>query len=129
MKIKPVFLAVLMCITCLFGFAQIEKNNRSSLSIEKIMQDPVKWIGSLPEDMYWDESGKNIFLPGTPKEIRCLHFINIQLFQEKQRRFLQPEKRTFLKEMAALTAIIPSKSSSVTGTCSCWMSAKEQRNS
>jgi dipeptidyl aminopeptidase/acylaminoacyl peptidase len=67
MKTRPILLAILMSISCFFGFAQIEKNNRSNLSIEKIMQDPVNWIGSLPEDIHWDESGKNIFFNWNPQ--------------------------------------------------------------
>jgi dipeptidyl aminopeptidase/acylaminoacyl peptidase len=67
MKTRPVLLAVLMSISCLCGFAQIEKNNFSNLSIEKIMQDPVKWIGSLPEDIHWEESGKHIFFSWNPE--------------------------------------------------------------
>jgi dipeptidyl aminopeptidase/acylaminoacyl peptidase len=67
MKTRPIFLVVLMSITCFIGFAQIEENNRSNLSIEKIMQDPVKWIGSLPEDIHWDETGKYIFFNWNPE--------------------------------------------------------------
>ncbi len=48
------------------GNAQIQKNNRSSLSIEKIMQDPDKWIGRSPSEITWSEDSKKIYFDWNP---------------------------------------------------------------
>lgn len=47
-------------------FAQIQKNNKSTLSIEKIMQDPAKWIGTSPDNVFWSEDGSKIYFNWNP---------------------------------------------------------------
>jgi Tol biopolymer transport system component/dienelactone hydrolase len=47
--------------------AQIEKNNKSALTIEEIMQDPDKWIGTLPEQISWGTDSKNIYFTWNPE--------------------------------------------------------------
>ncbi|QGY44881.1 prolyl oligopeptidase family serine peptidase [Maribellus comscasis] len=46
--------------------AQIQKNNKSVLTIEKIMQDPDQWIGTLPERISWDDNSSNIYFNWNP---------------------------------------------------------------
>lgn len=73
----------LILITLLFctfvGFSQIQKNNKSSLSIGQIMQDPVKWIGTSPSAISWNEKGKNIYFDWNPKAdtLSSLHSYNL----------------------------------------------------
>lgn len=61
----------LLLILFVFGVllvqAQIEKKNKSALTIEKIMQDPDKWIGTLPEQISWGKEGKNIYFTWNPE--------------------------------------------------------------
>lgn len=46
--------------------AQIEKNNQSPLTIEKIMQDPDKWIGTSPEGISWSIKSDEIYFTWNP---------------------------------------------------------------
>ncbi|MEN8118238.1 MAG: prolyl oligopeptidase family serine peptidase [Bacteroidota bacterium] len=55
---------VLISVT---GFSQIQKNNKSQLTIEKIMQNPDKWIGTSPTGIFWDEKGENIYFNWNPE--------------------------------------------------------------
>ncbi len=93
MKTITVFLVVLMSSTSFYGFGQIEKNNRSNLSIEKIMQDPVKWIGSLPEDIHWDESGKHIYFNWNPDGDTLTSLYKYSLSSGKTEKVPSTEKR------------------------------------
>ena len=49
-------------------FSQIRDNNQSRPTIEQIMQEPEKWIGSLPENSYWGEQGENIYFNWNPEQ-------------------------------------------------------------
>lgn len=62
---KKLFLFFLI-VNATFASAQIQKNNKSTLTIEKIMQDPDKWIGTSPENIFWDEQGKQIYFDWNP---------------------------------------------------------------
>ncbi len=58
---------LLFIFSATLAFAQIEKNNKSSLTIEKIMQDPDKWIGTLPGNPFWSENGEKIYFQWNPE--------------------------------------------------------------
>ena len=60
-------MAVLLGISHVSGFAQTSKPNQSTLTIERIMQDPAKSVGTLPEDIRWDEAGKTIYFNWNPE--------------------------------------------------------------
>src|SRR5680860_1393293 len=60
-------LLIALVISAFTVSAQIEKNNKSELTIEKIMQDPDKWIGTSPDGIFWDESGKSIYFDWNPE--------------------------------------------------------------
>lgn len=63
MKIR---LLLLLGCAVFVSTAQIQKNNKSVLTIEKIMQDPDKWIGSSPDGIFWGENSKNICFDWNP---------------------------------------------------------------
>ncbi len=48
------------------SFAQIERNNHSSLSIQQIMQAPEKWIGTSPSEIHWNEASNKIYFSWNP---------------------------------------------------------------
>jgi len=48
--------------------AQIQKNNQSALTIEQMMQQPAKWIGTSPENIYWSEQSDRIFFDWNPEK-------------------------------------------------------------
>ena len=50
------------------AFSQVSQLNKSSLSIETIMQDPAKWIGTLPSDISWSEDGAKIYFQWNPEQ-------------------------------------------------------------
>lgn len=61
-------LFLILFLFCAFtGFSQIQKNNKSKLTIEQIMQNPDKWIGTSPSGIFWDEKGKNIYFNWNPE--------------------------------------------------------------
>ncbi len=60
-------LTVLFLLCTVFATAQIEKNNKSSLTIEQIMQDPEKWIGFSPERISWSEDNSKIYFNWNPE--------------------------------------------------------------
>ncbi|HPF52978.1 MAG TPA: prolyl oligopeptidase family serine peptidase [Draconibacterium sp.] len=60
-------LLTIILVTSVFGaFAQIEKNNKSPLTIEQIMQDESQWIGTSPSGISWSESGTKIYFDWNP---------------------------------------------------------------
>ncbi|PIF06326.1 MAG: S9 family peptidase [Draconibacterium sp.] len=59
-------LFLLLIITLSDLSAQIEKNNKSSLTIEQIMQDPEKWIGMSPQNLFWSADSKIIYFDWNP---------------------------------------------------------------
>src|SRR5690606_41227374 len=58
----------LFLFSAIFVSAQIQKNNKSALTIEKIMQDPAKWIGTSPDNILWDEQSNNIYFDWNPEK-------------------------------------------------------------
>ena len=72
------FAVITLC--AIQGSAQIQKNNKSALTIEKIMQDPDKWIGTSPENIFWDEQGKLIYFGWNPKRdtLSSLYSFNLK---------------------------------------------------
>lgn len=74
-------LTVIFLVTLsLTGFSQIQKNNKSSLTIEQIMQNPDKWIGTSPSGISWDEEGKKIYFNWNPNHdtLASLHSYSIK---------------------------------------------------
>ena len=64
---KILFFSVLV-IQTIFAIAQIQKNNKSVLTIEQIMQDPAKWIGTSPENIVWSEQSGKIYFDWNPEK-------------------------------------------------------------
>lgn len=61
--------AILFHTLLLFSFAvfgQSKTINKSDLTIEKIMQDQSKWIGSSPENIKWSDNSKTIYFDWNP---------------------------------------------------------------
>src|SRR5690554_7900118 len=46
--------------------AQVMAQGQSSLTVEKIMQDP-KWIGTAPDGIFWDLQSKHIYFNWNPE--------------------------------------------------------------
>lgn len=54
--------------TTIFASAQIQKNNKSALTIEQIMQDADKWIGTSPANIFWGEQSNFIYFEWNPEK-------------------------------------------------------------
>jgi dipeptidyl aminopeptidase/acylaminoacyl peptidase len=61
-------LLLLFILLFTVGNTQAQYNRKSSLTIEQIMQDPAKWIGTSPSDISWDEKGEYIYFDWNPKQ-------------------------------------------------------------
>lgn len=61
-------LTILLIATVFGAYAQIEKNNKSQLTIEQIMQDPAHWIGTSPSNISWNEAGTKIYFDWNPDQ-------------------------------------------------------------
>ena len=64
---KNLIILTLILIT-FSGFGQIQNGNRSVLTIEKIMQDQDKWMGTLPENIFWSDDSKTILFNWNPEK-------------------------------------------------------------
>lgn len=73
--------------------AQIEKNNRSSLTIEQIMQDPDKWIGFSPERISWSEDNSKVYFNWNPEKDTLPSLYSYQLKSKSIEKVSLPEKQ------------------------------------
>ena len=75
---KP-FVFFLLILFSFNGISQIQKTNKSVLTIEKIMQNPDKWIGNLPENIFWSENNKTIYFNWNPEKdtLSSLHACSV----------------------------------------------------
>lgn len=64
-KILSIFILIYFSVSV---FGQIQKSSQSVLTIEKIMQNPEKWIGTVPENLTWSEDSKTIFFSWNPEK-------------------------------------------------------------
>ncbi|NQU86576.1 MAG: S9 family peptidase, partial [Mariniphaga sp.] len=60
--------------------AQIQKNNKSTLTIETIMQDPAKWAGTAPDRIFWCEQSETVFFNWNPDQdtLASLHAYSLK---------------------------------------------------
>ncbi len=58
--IKPL-LVLLLILFSISGFSQVQQTGKSVLTIEKIMQNPDQWMGTLPENVFWSEDSKTVY--------------------------------------------------------------------
>ena len=89
---KNLQILLLMLIPCTL-FAQIQRNNQSLLSIEQIMQEPDKWVGSLPENSYWGEQGENIYFNWNPEQDTLSSLYSYSLETEEIEKVPLEEKK------------------------------------
>jgi hypothetical protein len=65
---KKAFTIFLLACLSFTGIGQIQNTNKSILTIEKIMQDPEKWIGAPPENILWSEDSQTIYFNWNPEK-------------------------------------------------------------
>lgn len=86
----------ILFFVCLFfvvtGYSQIQKNNKSQLTIEQIMQAPEKWIGASPENIFWSETNDAIFFDWNPEKDTLASLYRYSLKSKKTEKVSTNEK-------------------------------------
>lgn len=72
--------------------AQIQKNNQSALTIEKIMQDPKIWIGTPPDNIVWGEQNDRVFFDWNPEQDTLSALYSYNLKTKKTEKVTVEEK-------------------------------------
>ena len=72
--------------------AQIQKNNKSTLTIEKIMQDPKTWIGTSPDNIVWGEQNNLIYFDWNPEQDTLSSLYSYNLKTKKTEKVTVEEK-------------------------------------
>lgn len=86
-------LLLLLVAGSFIATAQIQKNNQSVLTIEQIMQDPAKWIGTSPENIFWNEQSDRIFFDWNPEKDTLSSKYAFALKSEKTEKLSVAEKQ------------------------------------
>lgn len=64
---KHLSILIVFVIFVSYSFCQESHETSSTLTIEKIMQDP-EWIGGLPENIHWSDNGNKLFFNWNPEK-------------------------------------------------------------
>lgn len=85
---------VLICLllNTFVAFSQVQKNNKSSLTIEQIMQNPAKWIGTSPTGIFWGEKGEFIYFTWNPEQDTLSSLYSYSIETKKIERVPTEEK-------------------------------------
>ncbi len=59
-------ISILLIFCSITSFPQVQKDNKSTLTIEQIMQNPDEWIGTSPSGIFWGENSRNIYFSWNP---------------------------------------------------------------
>ena len=88
------------CFAILVSFSLFAQG----LTVDKIMQDPIKWIGTAPSNIFWSEDSKTIYFSWNPdkKKGDSLYKIvlpshNIEKVSPTERRKLPSQSGTYSK--------------------------------
>ncbi len=73
--------------------AQIQKNNKSVLTIEQIMQNHAKWIGTSPENIVWSEQSGKIYFDWNPEKDTLSWLYSYDLKSKKTEKVAIAEKQ------------------------------------
>ena len=84
---------ILLTVSVFGAFAQIEKNNKSKLTIETIMQDAAQWIGTSPSDIKWNDAGDKIYFDWNPDRDTLSSLYAYSLSSKKIEKVSPDEKR------------------------------------
>ena len=88
------FLFLVLVFYYCTGIAQIQKNNKSPLTIEKIMQAPEKWLGTSPSEIVWSENSEKIYFDWNPGQDTLSSLYGYSLKSEKIDKVALAEKKS-----------------------------------
>ena len=80
----------LFTITVLVLFSALA---HAQLTVEKIMEDPAKWIGTSPSNIFWSEDSKTIYFNWNPEQNRADSLYKITLTDRTPRKVSLAEKQ------------------------------------
>lgn len=91
---KKIFTLFLLSISITFA-QQTKPNAPTELTVEKIMQDPAKWIGTSPSNVFWSEDSKTIYFSWNPDKNKGDSLYKVVLPDKKPLK-VSPEERRAL---------------------------------
>ena len=65
----------------------------AQLTVEKIMEDPAKWIGTAPSGIFWSEDSKTLYFNWNPEQNRADSLYKISLNDRTPRKVSLAEKQ------------------------------------
>ncbi|GAB1453361.1 hypothetical protein MASR2M47_34170 [Draconibacterium sp.] len=89
---KKLFLFLLIS-NAVFASAQIQRNNKSALTIGQIMQNPDKWIGTSPTNIIWGEQNDHIYFNWNPEKDTLSSLYSYNLKTKKTAKVSVEEKQ------------------------------------
>lgn len=81
----------LFTITALVLFSVLA---HAQLTVEKIMEDPAKWIGTSPSGIFWSEDSKTLYFNWNPEQNRADSLYKISLDDRTPRKVSLAEKQS-----------------------------------
>lgn len=82
---RKLFTITVLVLFSTLAFAQ--------LTVEKIMEDPAKWIGTSPSGISWSEDSKTVYFNWNPEQNRADSLYKITLDQRTPQKVSLPEKQ------------------------------------
>lgn len=83
---RKLFTITVLVLFSTLAFAQ--------LNVEKIMEDPAKWIGTSPSNIFWSEDSKTIYFNWNPEQNRADSLYKITLADRTPRKVSLAEKES-----------------------------------
>nr|WP_242693211.1 prolyl oligopeptidase family serine peptidase [Sabulibacter ruber] len=78
----------------LLPFCYSHAQTKPTLTVEKIMQDPAKWIGTSPSNIYWSDDSKQVYFQWNPEKARRDSLYTVQAGSKKVSKVSAAERRT-----------------------------------
>lgn len=78
----------------LFNLLFISFGIQAQLTIEKIMEDPVKWIGTSPSNIFWGDDSKTVYFNWNPEQNLADSLYKISLIDKSPHKVTIEERRS-----------------------------------
>lgn len=78
----------------LFNLLFIAFGIQAQLTIEKIMEDPVKWIGTSPNNIFWADDSKTVYFNWNPEQNPADSLYKISLNDKRPHKVTIEERRS-----------------------------------
>jgi dipeptidyl aminopeptidase/acylaminoacyl peptidase len=88
-------LFIIFTLTVVTGFSQPDQTNKSLLTIEKIMQNPDRWVGVSPDQISWDDRSGKIYFDWNPDQDTLASLYSYSL-KDKKTEKVSPEEKAKL---------------------------------